>query len=437
MYLFESMSGINPIQVSNNRYFFFSINLLRVLTIIIFILLPIDGNAQWVAQNSGITTHLNGVYFINTQYGWACGDNGIIIRTSDGGDTWVQKTTGVNVRLNDLYFLDENYGWVTGNNGTVLYTYDGGGVWWPAVTPGPANIYYIQFISPYEGYASAEYGVLKSTDAGETWNNIYYAQEGYFIMLWSSPSTAVMFCSGNDFTAHKFTKDGAVTWSGFVSDPAPAIMDVCGYKNDSIAHYWGVNFLGSVLHIRDDNFIEYSSIPIAQFLTVTVEPGYNPLKLWAAGAQGLTVTFQDSGRTWVNVETGTGENIHEIYFPEQGVGWAVGQAGTILKYDIISGIGEAVKTLPEDLSISDPYPNPFNSSTKINFSVGENKKYSIVVYNSLGEKIKEIANTINQGENSVTWDGRNATGNSCPSGTYLVLLESENYQVSKKISLLK
>lgn len=48
---------------------------------VIFVLLIIQTiNAQWITQNSGTTQHLYDVYFINTQTGWACGDNGTIVK---------------------------------------------------------------------------------------------------------------------------------------------------------------------------------------------------------------------------------------------------------------------------------------------------------------------------------------------------------------------
>jgi len=48
------------------------------------------------------------------------------------------------------------------------------------------------------------------------------------------------------------------------------------------------------------------------------------------------------------------------------------------------------KELPTDFLLKGNYPNPFNPNTTINFVLPERENVSIIIYNSLGEKIREL-----------------------------------------------
>ncbi|MBK7267433.1 MAG: T9SS type A sorting domain-containing protein [Ignavibacteriales bacterium] len=46
--------------------------------------------------------------------------------------------------------------------------------------------------------------------------------------------------------------------------------------------------------------------------------------------------------------------------------------------------------IPENYAIQQNYPNPFNPSTKVTFSLPEENKVVIKVFNAMGEQVKEI-----------------------------------------------
>ncbi|MFZ2324573.1 MAG: glycoside hydrolase family 3 N-terminal domain-containing protein [Ignavibacteriaceae bacterium] len=79
------------------------------------------------------------------------------------------------------------------------------------------------------------------------------------------------------------------------------------------------------------------------------------------------------------------------------------------------------------------YPNPFNSSTQINFSIPQSGILSIKVYNILGEEIKEIVNNyFDAGTHKILFNA-----NELSSGVYLLRMNiGENY-FSHKIILMK
>ncbi len=77
-------------------------------------------------QNTGVTTGLYDVCFVDDRNGWAVGDRGVILSTEDGGAHWTSQDSGTNMRLQSLFFIDSSRGWISGQNGTMLHTEGGG-----------------------------------------------------------------------------------------------------------------------------------------------------------------------------------------------------------------------------------------------------------------------------------------------------------------------
>ncbi|MCK4654686.1 MAG: T9SS type A sorting domain-containing protein [Candidatus Cloacimonetes bacterium] len=84
------------------------------------------------------------------------------------------------------------------------------------------------------------------------------------------------------------------------------------------------------------------------------------------------------------------------------------------------------------------YPNPFNPTTTISYSLKENAKVSLNIYNIKGQKVKTLVNeTKPAGEHSAIWNGRDSNGNRVSSGIYFYKLKSNRYEKIKKMILIK
>ncbi len=90
-------------------------------------------------------------------------------------------------------------------------------------------------------------------------------------------------------------------------------------------------------------------------------------------------------------------------------------------------------------SLEQNHPNPFNPTTVLNYTIANNSKVTVEIYNTLGQRVAELINTNqNLGKHSVTW---NAIGYS--SGTYFArftatsLKNNETFTDVKKLLLIK
>ncbi len=86
------------------------------------------------------------------------------------------------------------------------------------------------------------------------------------------------------------------------------------------------------------------------------------------------------------------------------------------------------------------YPNPFNPSTTISFSVAEAQVVTIDVYNVKGQLVKRLFNSnvadINV-KHSLVWNGQDSDGQSVASGIYFTIMKAGNKRFSNKTILMK
>lgn len=101
--------------------------------------------------------------------------------------------------------------------------------------------------------------------------------------------------------------------------------------------------------------------------------------------------------------------------------------------DVILGKTAGDDNLPTEYSLSNNYPNPFNSSTKIDYALPEPTHVTIEVYNVLGQKVETIVNDYqNAGYYSVTF-----SSSSLATGMYLYRIQTDNYSKAHKMLIIK
>ena len=106
--------------------------------------------------------------------------------------------------------------------------------------------------------------------------------------------------------------------------------------------------------------------------------------------------------------------------------------------------GSATKTelrnseAPESYSLAQNYPNPFNSNTSIFYILPKASKLTINIYNLVGERIKTLIDQPQSaGKHSVTWDGKDFSGQTVSSGVYIYQLQAGNITINKKMTFLR
>jgi hypothetical protein len=132
------------------------------------------------------------------------------------------------------------------------------------------------------------------------------------------------------------------------------------------------------------------------------------------------------------------------YVLENDEGSNYGQEWSLYIKDFTPPQGEGEKPLtvadaaPVSFSLTGNYPNPFNPSTTISFSLPSSAPVSLCVYDITGRKVQDLMNgPLSAGAHSVVWDGRDASGKAVSSGVYLSRLTQGEKTVSRRMLLMK
>ena len=84
------------------------------------------------------------------------------------------------------------------------------------------------------------------------------------------------------------------------------------------------------------------------------------------------------------------------------------------------------------------YPNPFNPSTTIRFSLSENSPVQIDIYNQKGQLVKNLVDQVKaSGAHSIAFDGSDNSGRAISSGLYYYKMTAGKFSSTRKMVLMK
>ena len=95
--------------------------------------------------------------------------------------------------------------------------------------------------------------------------------------------------------------------------------------------------------------------------------------------------------------------------------------------------------IPEAYQLHQNFPNPFNPSTNLIFTLPKETEVTVEVYNILGQKISTLidARKYKPGYHMVTWSGNNQIGENLASGTYIFRFAAAGHVLFKKGLLIR
>ena len=137
-----------------------------------------------------------------------------------------------------------------------------------------------------------------------------------------------------------------------------------------------------------------------------------------------SATPHDAGYVWVGAHSYSGANVSPLAWAYEGLG-----AETNTDDEI---------AMPNRFELKGNYPNPFNPSTKIAYSIDMNSKVNVKIYSLLGEEITSLfSGDVNPGTHEVQWNGVDNVGVAVASGVYIYRVEANNQALTGKMMLLK
>ena len=97
------------------------------------------------------------------------------------------------------------------------------------------------------------------------------------------------------------------------------------------------------------------------------------------------------------------------------------------------GVEERSFTVPSNFALEQNFPNPFNPTTNIRYSISRTSRVTLKVFDVLGRQVQSLVNTTQvPGDYSVTFNAQ-----SLSSGVYFYQLSAGSFTETKKLMLLK
>ena len=431
---------------------------MKTLLLIYFPFLLLQSNS--VAQQGwedvtppGTYPGLNGVYALNSEHIWVVGDEGTILKTTDGGITWGEINCPVTYPLYNVHFVNEDTGWVGGDNNSIteiMRTTNGGLSWELKTLMGSSDYgnYDIEFIEgspgePPRGFVSAGLSLVwKTDDFGENWVDIGFGTCG------ANSLRSISFINKNEgwFVGEPSatqevsivrTTDGGQTYEIQTNPINPDIRLNCvSFADNQHGIAAGV---GSTILYTSNGGNDWESRPVSNYRWQSVHL-IGSGKAWAVGRNGTIMCSTDWGYTWSAQASGVVCELWEVFFTNDDEGWVVGGGagypGVILrtKNGGVSLVEEKqTDEMPTEFLLSQNWPNPFNPSTKIKYSVPQTSQVQITVFDVLGNEIETLVNEEKSaGAYEITWNAVNL-----PSGIYFYKLIAGSFNRVMKMIVLK
>jgi photosystem II stability/assembly factor-like uncharacterized protein len=403
-------------------------------------LLSQQASAQWVAQNSGVIVTLTDVTMIDTATAVVVGYNGTILKTTDAGKHWIIKKSNTQNDLNAVSFRSALNGHAVGN-GVVCHTTDGGETWDTSSVIG-------NYISVASGgyplapavYMGSDHGRIRFTyDEGKTW--IENDVDGDPIVSITNKtalnSTLTLFASNYGV----YQTFNGLQWSLIKNHFIPLIDIFAGDLNGSTLFLVGGMYDPGVLPVVVKRSLAdtvwhhtggYLGYP---FYLSDVQAFPDTSIVYVCGYSNVYKSV-DTGNTFQKETVPTKQFLKHLSFITLDRGFVVGDSGVIF-YTTNGGLTTVQSKEPDKVPpspfLSPNYPNPFNPTTKIQYSVDHSNPVTVNIYNSMGQEVQSLLSAWREpGDYTITWDATEFA-----SGIYYCRLTVGNFSAVQKMILTK
>ncbi|MBK9312995.1 MAG: SPOR domain-containing protein [Acidobacteria bacterium] len=345
-------------------------------------------NSNWKMSGShALTTqNMRTIFFIDSLTGWIGGDDGSVFRTTDGGMSWRPLISGTRADINLIQFVDWNTGWMLGDmeksgleggksdsDKVLLLTNDGGKTWRQKQL---SNVTSIFFIDARTGWAVGRNAtILKTTDGGEQWQAVSELEKLIGLPVESTTYnygfSDIFFLDAdhgwiignfygrdrNNIGGLYVTSDGGRNWkripltlqtqysSGRFT---PGVLHSVHFIEQNTGTVSGEMMDGEgrfffAIHTRDGGrtWQQYRTPSSATHFTqfIDLENGWTAAFAPREGSAEAVIydtalmKTDNGGMSWQNDFLARGRRIRAIFFLSPSLGWAVGDRGTILKFE--------------------------------------------------------------------------------------------------------
>ncbi|MGI8892604.1 MAG: VPS10 domain-containing protein [Bacteroidia bacterium] len=313
-----------------------------------------DSGTSWDTVYSNTTPGFVGdIEFIDNSTAVAIGGDynnaGIIYRTNDFGNTWSITVTSP---LSSLHFPSYFIAFLVGDNGTVMKSTDAGISWNNAASLPSINLYAVYFINDTVGFTVSDTTIFKTVDGGNNWSDFNLPNSGSLYGIhFPSDSVGYVFMYNSSLLTTIFkTTDCGQSWNSITNLSLNVPVSMWFTDNNT-------GYITSIFSIKK-----------------TTDGGIT----WTdqASSPPSWGSFMD----WVS----------DVYFLDDTVGFAVGNSQFYRTYNGGELLPVSVYNSTSNTAEFNVYPNPSSGKFTVRLDKFAPNQINIVaIYNNLGQLILE------------------------------------------------
>jgi hypothetical protein len=104
----------------------------------------------------------------------------------------------------------------------------------------------------------------------------------------------------------------------------------------------------------------------------------------------------------------------------------------------ITAVSDQIPQIPDKFSLMPNYPNPFNPSTTIQYSLPKTSKVRLTIFDILGKEVNVLVSERQKaGVYLAEWKGKSRSGAAVASGLYFYRLQTPEFSLTRKMLLVK
>ena len=381
-----------------------------------------NGNGNWEPVNSFgageivYSMHYSG----STIYAGTWGGN--IYSSTNNGTSWIKINTGMNVSF--IWSLTSFNGKVFAATDMGVFVYNGST--WTITSLGTMDVHALT-VSGSSIYAGTwGSGIFKSENEGLTWTEVNNGLN-HFTTIQALTSKGTMIFAGTVGGGVFKSIDGGANWIQ-VTVGNNIIWSLAANNNSVIASAYGDGLYHSLDNGATWNKISELNLSFVYSSVVDLSGTYY-VSSWTGGVY----TSSNDGTTWSSLGM-SGFGVSTVMVSPNSQDIYLGtKEGKVFKMNAsVTGV-EGETELPTEFSLSQNYPNPFNPSTTIEFALPVSGKYSLKIFDILGQEVASLINgELNGGMHKITFNAKQLA-----SGMYIYRLTGNNVNITKKMMLMK
>ncbi|MDP8285472.1 MAG: T9SS type A sorting domain-containing protein, partial [Candidatus Electryonea clarkiae] len=162
--------------------------------------------------------------------------------------------------------------------------------------------------------------------------------------------------------------------------------------------------------------------------------------IWIGTSNGI-YSSEDMGDTWDHIDGPYDRNVKVIEFSSDGTDLFVctNDDGVWKANDLFTDVhdGRKIEFIPVSPIIL-TYPNPFNQSTTVKINISNDHFSNVSIFNVQGQLVRSLFDgNLSPGQHHLNWNGSDESNRFVTSGTYFLMLTTENEFLTKKITIIR